>query len=221
MKRLEIKGQKLWMLTAVEPKHKDKHDRVHWEFLCDCGEVKVSIPSDVRNGRVKSCGCLLKEWAREMGKANKGKIGRQTHGKSKTREYAAWLAMRDRCYNSSLPGYKNHGGRGIKVCDKWNNSFEEFLKDMGEKPSKFHSMDRIDNDGNYEPGNCRWATRITQNRNTRSVVYVEYNGMNKCLSEWCNYFGIHTSSLTQMAKKKGRVGAVEYYFEKYILTQNT
>jgi len=216
MKRLEIAGQKFWILKAVGAVFKDEHGRILWKFSCECGGYKIAIPNDVRNGRVKSCGCMAKENARRMGKANKGKTNRLTHGKSKTAEYRAWTAMKDRCYNKKNPGYINYGWRGIKICDVWINDFEQFYKDMGPRPSKNHSIDRILNGGSYNPRNCRWATRTTQNRNTRKVIYVEHNGLKKCLSEWAEYFGIHSSSLSQMAKKEGYLGAVEYYWKKYI-----
>ncbi len=127
-------------------------------FLCFCGNEFITIAADVRSGRTKSCGC----W-----KTSCVKINCKTHGKSKTPEHRAWLEMKRRCYNSNRPGWQNYGGRGIRVCDQWLNSFQQFLKDLGPKPDPTYSLDRINNDGNYEPGNCRWANKQTQARNQR------------------------------------------------------
>jgi len=98
--------------------------------------------------------------------------------------------MISRCLNKKDSGYKNYGGRGIKVCDRWLNSFEEFLSDMGHAPSPKHSIDRIENDGNYEPGNCRWATWKAQSRNKRSNRFLMINGEAKCIAEWAEIYGI-------------------------------
>lgn len=118
---------------------------------------------DLASGNTKSCGCLRRETTSLVGLAKK------THGMRDTPEYGVWANMKDRCYNPSSEDYKNYGGRGIKVCERWLNSFENFYEDMGEKPwSKLlYSLDRINNDGNYEPSNCRWATVKQQVNNRR------------------------------------------------------
>lgn len=126
-----------------------------YRCLCECGAKKDAAGYSLRAGKVRSCGCLQRE-------------SRVHHGASYTVEYQAWRGMKRRCYNPSSPGYDSWGGRGIAVCDRWKNSFESFLADMGERPGEGYSLDRIDVDGNYEPGNCRWATAATQSRNKRS-----------------------------------------------------
>jgi len=105
-------------------------------------------------------------------------------------EFASWLAMRQRCSNSNTVGWNNYGGRGIKVCHRWQNSFAAFLKDMGPKPSAKHSIDRKDHDGNYEPDNCRWATKHEQARNCRSNRYVTFRGETLCVSAWAERTGL-------------------------------
>lgn len=132
-----------------------------WKHLFKCGYCStefVAIGADVTSGRTKSCGCHNKAVA-------KARFLR--HGKTKTVEHRAWQEMKRRCYHTGRPGYQNYGGRGIKVCDSWVNSFENFLRDMGPKPHASYSLDRIDNDKDYCPDNCRWADRQTQSRNQR------------------------------------------------------
>jgi hypothetical protein len=130
-----------------------------WDCACDCGTNKTVRGYLLRTGQTKSCGCIGRE-----------RIGalRRTHGLRGTAEYRTWAMMRVRCHNERNPAYKWYGGRGIRICDRWS-SFESFLADMGPRPSLKHSLDRIDSDGDYEPGNCRWADTKTQGRNRRGI----------------------------------------------------
>lgn len=130
-----------------------------WLCRCECGKERIAVAGDLNSGHTQSCGCLQRE--RTSGAATK-------HGFSGGRlpEYVLWLGMRRRCDNPSHVGYKNYGARGIQVCERWND-FTLFLADVGRRPTPQHTLDRINNDGNYEPGNVRWATRIEQAANSR------------------------------------------------------
>lgn len=136
----------------------------YWDCLCDCGKVKRIAQISLVKKITKSCGCLKK--------SNRWHI---THGKTGIPEYAAWSGMIQRCSNPKNNRYSRYGGRGISYCERWSK-FENFLEDMGPKPSPTHSIDRINNNGNYEPGNCRWATASEQSLNTSRNKRVLMNG---------------------------------------------
>ena len=118
-------------------------------------------------------------------------------GVRNTPEYDAWNNMKGRCYRSSQKCYKNYGGRGIEVCDRWRDSFMNFYADMGPRPSSTHMLDRIDNNGNYCPENCRWTTRKEQNDNRRTTVWIVYKGERKTLTEWSSLLGIRYGRMFQ------------------------
>lgn len=137
----------------------------YWDTRCDCGNTKVAKGALLVQGQTRSCGCLASETTAARNKAN------IKHGASYTSEYRTWCGMKDRCMNPKNPKFAIYGGRGIKVCDRWLHSFEAFLADMGRKSSADLSLDRYPNgDGNYEPGNCRWATDSQQNSNRRTYT---------------------------------------------------
>lgn len=120
---------------------------------------------------------------------------RLKHGKRHTPEYACWRGMKGRCYLPSNKTYHNYGGRGIKVCDRWLNSFQAFFGDLGERPSPQHSIERIDTNGNYEPGNCRWATAKEQGENRRDTRWLTYDGKSLCMADWANLTGIPVGTI--------------------------
>lgn len=139
------------------------HKPVRWRCRCDCGNEKIVVAGELTRGRVRSCGCLQRE---TLARANRkhGHVG-SGHG---TPEWNAWSCMRKRCTNPRHKFYRLYGGRGITICERWKD-FMTFFADMGRRPSPRHSLDRIDNDGNYEPSNCRWATKAEQVRNSRAA----------------------------------------------------
>ncbi len=148
------------------------------KFKCVCGKEFIDRIDKIAGGGSKGCGC------RRGGITHRCTIG------NKTDEYKIWCKIKDRCKNKNDMRY---GGRGIAICDRWLNSFENFLEDMDKRPSTLHSIERIDNNGNYEPSNCRWATKKEQARNRRSNVFITYNNETLCINEWAE-----RSSINQM-----------------------
>ena len=155
---IDLKGQRFGRLLVLA-EHGSPKGAAYWLCVCDCGKQHVARGTELRNGQIKSCGCFR---ASCCPPPRHGEAWSKTA--SGTPEYKAWMNMKGRC---ASPRAKWHGARGITVCDRWLHSYENFLADMGRKPASEYSIDRIDNDGNYEPGNCRWATKAEQSRNQR------------------------------------------------------
>lgn len=135
--------------------------------ICDCGKEITVRAGDAKSGNTSSCGCLRVENTTAM---------RTTHGMTNSDEYKNWSDMKKRCSSKKSKRYARYGGRGISVCDRWANDFMAFYEDMGPRPSKGHEIDRINNDGNYEPGNCRWATKSENMMNTGRAMIIDYKG---------------------------------------------
>lgn len=158
-RRLDLTGQKFGEWIVLEKGDVGPNGAIYWKCKCSCGTEKLVQAGGLRNGHSISCG-----------------HDRTIHGYSLTPTGAAWYGMRQRCYNHDDKNYPSYGGRGIKVCERWLERFENFLADMGPSPGKGMSIDRIDVHGNYEPKNCRWATRSEQQRNRRNNPKVDYKG---------------------------------------------
>lgn len=184
-----------------------------WFCRCDCGVEKSVQFSHLTSGCTRSCGCLAKE--------NNVKRSR-THGHSLvgklSRTYRTYMAMKTRCYNIKAPNFPKYGGRGIKVCERWQNSFENFLADMGERPEGT-SIDRINVDGDYEPGNCRWASAKQQQRNRTITVFLTINGETLSLAEWTERSG--TPDYTIRARLSRNWSHERAVFEPLPKTENT
>jgi hypothetical protein len=188
-KFVDLTGQIFSRLTVLCKSQKDEYGHITWECLCSCGNRIIARASELKQEHTKSCGCLNTEMAIEWGK-------RQfVHGGSGTAEYNVWKAMLQRCLDPNCNAYENYGGRSIGVCEQWINSFETFLSDVGKRPSPQHTIDRIDNDGNYEPSNVRWATRKDQARNRRSNRILELDGEKKTVAEWAEQYGLNSNTV--------------------------
>ena len=173
-KRIDITGQVFGRLTAVRPT-RDANGYYAWYCDCDCGGNRITQVGYLRDGLVLSCGCLRSEYSRingQMSSSVKTIHGHNTSVFGASPTYRSWGSMKSRCMNPRAHGYKYYGGRGIKVCERWLHSFKNFLADMGERPDGL-TLDRYpDNDGNYEPGNCRWATWKQQAANRRNTLIL-------------------------------------------------
>lgn len=167
--------------------------RPQWMCRCECGNTKLVLGNHLKNGNVTSCGCLARERSSLRLKEQATK-----HGAYKTQTYKSWARMKTRCENPNYTSYANYGGRGIKVCERWQQ-FENFLEDMGEQPEG-HSLDRIDVDGDYTPENCRWATREQQDRNRRNNVNITVGDKTMCLADWAKELGVKDATLRSRYK---------------------
>ena len=167
------------------------HGQQSYLCACDCGNKLVVTGQRLRNGQSKSCGCLSRKLTQ---------IRNKRHGLAGTSIYRIWAKIKMRCRNINDPSYKNYGGRGINMCDEWFNSFEQFYKDVGDKPEGL-SLDRIDNNKGYFKENCRWATKAEQSKNRRNTIFLEYNNKVMCLKDWARELNKPYSSMKMYFKK--------------------
>lgn len=181
----DLTGRQFGRLRVVELSHYDVGS--HWHCYCSCGTTITVKLGNLQSGNTTSCGCFRKELFRSL---------RTTHGRYRTPEHVSWMLMKGRCLNPNSDNFSNYGGRGIRVCDRWLSS-TNFLNDMGEKPTPNHSIERINNNGHYEPGNCRWATNTDQVRNRRVTIIITYRGVAKPLAVWADIFGISYKSISR------------------------
>jgi hypothetical protein len=188
--RPDLVGQTFGRLVVKESVRKHG-GKPAWLCGCECGGSKIVTTALLRAGITRSCGCLFVDAVR----ASNTRHGMSRTTAPKAPEYRIWSLAIQRCHNPHHPPFKNYGGRGITVCDRWRASFEAFYADMGPRPSPAYSLDRIDNDKGYCPENCRWATRTEQARNSRKARLLTWNGETRCVSEWAAITGIRSNTI--------------------------
>lgn len=205
----DLVGRRYGRLVVIS-RAPNKGRRTAWNCRCDCGSVAVVGSGELHAGDVGSCGCLRRELARNC------KVG-YIHGGHGTTEHKIWDGIKQRCLNPRAPAYRHYGGRGITICDRWL-SFENFLADMGKRPSKDHSINRVDNNGPYSPENCIWATWLEQNNNHSKNRWLEHDGLKMTMAQWARRLGINYKTfkwyiyvgqtLQQVIERKGLSGRV-------------
>ena len=189
---IDLSGQQFGRLRVIG-RTTNQRRLVQWNCLCDCGAEAVASTKKLRNGRKQSCGCL---WLDAITEA-KTKHGHSS-GRTVSSELRTWMALRGRCNNPRNRAFQNYGGRGIRVCERWND-FSMFLADMGPRP-KGTSIDRIDNARGYEPGNCRWALPAQQCRNRRNNIFVLFDGRQMCVTDAARLAGLKRQTVLHRVK---------------------
>ncbi len=193
--REDLSGRVFGRLSVVSEAERSESGLRHWICVCQCGNKATISHRSLKSGNSRSCGCLRKE-------TTSGRL--TTHGQScrgeKTRIYKIWSGMIARCSIESATGYQNYGGRGIRVCDRWND-FQRFYEDMGEPPSPKHSIDRVDVNGDYSKENCRWSTVECQASNKRNNRYIEHGGKRMTVTAWAKSLGIALATLLEALEK--------------------
>jgi hypothetical protein len=191
-----LSGKRFGRLLVIERSENSRHGSARWKCICDCGKETTVSGSALRSGSTLSCGCMLKE------NRDRFKKERLKHGKSKDKLFGVWNDMIRRCRDKGSDDYKNYGGRGIIVCDRWKNNFANFLEDMGNRPDGF-TIDRVDTNGNYCPENCIWASRLKQNRNARtSKRWHIYGKTFESCKQAGEYFGVNHVTIIRWCRSK-------------------
>ena len=196
MKKLDVTGEKYGRLTAIEPLQKLGKKTV-WVFVCACGVVKSLQLEKVRDGRVSSCGCLRKELTAARSITHGNSVGRK-----QSRELKSYNHAKSRCCNPNDEKFPRYGGRGITMREPWLNDAERFISDMGPCPPG-HTLDRLEPNGHYEPGNCRWATSHQQARTRTDNVFVEFHGQKIILKDYASLTGLNYKTLHARMKYRG------------------
>lgn len=200
---MDLTGQRYGRLTVLQ-RDGHIHGKTAWICRCDCGKIVRKDANAMRQGYSLSCGCMRRELAA---------IRHTTHDHCGTRLYNIYHDMKARCYRKTCPKYSTYGARGIKICDEWLNDFTTFYDWAIANGYKENlTIDRIDNNGNYEPGNCRWVTNKVQSLNRRSNHILECQGQKKTISEWCEITGLSYSTIS------ARVGKLQWSAEKALTT---
>ena len=185
----DLSGQQFHYWTVLDRAGSTLAKKATWNCICQCGTTRIVVGSDLKKGASKSCGCHQKEVASSI----------CVHGMADTQEYSIWCAMKARCQNSKVSNYHNYGGRGISVCERWE-TFENFYADMGDCGGL--TIERIDTNGDYEPSNCRWATRKEQGNNKRNNRLLSFDGLTLTVQQWADRIGIGEATI----RKRLRLG---------------
>lgn len=204
---ISLVGKTFGRLTVLSRGGYGKGKDIRWVCSCTCGKTKEISGISLREGRSKSCGCLRIElMSTALGQC------------CKTPEYVVWNAIKGRCYNKNNKDYKDYGGRGIKVCDRWLECFENFFNDMGKRQDSSYSLDRFpDNNGDYTPENCKWSNSLEQSHNRRNTKRFEYEGSSRLLVDWVLEFGVSYQSAHHYLKAHTFEDTVNHYKTKKIL----
>jgi hypothetical protein len=181
---IDLSDQRFGRLRVISRAGKNKHNQLLWNCECDCGQKCVCLGFVMRRGETQSCGCLHREITSTIN---------ASHGMAGTPIYAIYRSMMQRCYDKNSQAYNRYGGRGINVCDQWQQ-FEGFYDAMGDKP-KDMSLDRIDNNGDYSPENVKWANAKTQANNRKSNVVLEHNGKKQTMQQWSDELGLKVGTV--------------------------
>lgn len=198
----DMTGQTFGRLTVKAFRGTNKRRCALWECSCSCGHIVVVSSESLRKGNTKSCGCLHKDYVlRYMYKHGET-------GLTKTPEYKAWSSIMERCTNPLHKSWVSYGGRGIRIAPAWRISYLDFLKAVGRRPGRGYSIERIDNDGDYTPENCRWATAKEQGNNRRTNRWLDFNGCRKTVAQWCEELGLVRSTVTSRLRAGWAVGDI-------------
>lgn len=187
----DLSGQRFGKLLVLGFSHKRDSTRFYWKCRCDCGKEVIKRADALRSGKTISCGCI----------SNLLRTKASTkHGKHKDRVYNIYKGIKQRCYNKNNAAFPHYGGRGILMCDRWKDSFENFYSDMGDPPTDKHQIDRINNEDVYSPENCHWTTADVQSKNKRNTRLITYQGKTQCLKDWSKELGINYLTLCYRIK---------------------
>lgn len=190
---IDMTGMRYGSAIAVEIVGPSKRSGLVWKLLCDCGSTFAAAGGEVRRGSVTCCSACAIERKR---------AAKTTHGLTNSPEYRNWCAMKARCLNPNVRAFANYGARGVSVCERWRDSFDAFLADMGPRPTPQHTVDRWpNNSGDYEPDNCRWATRGTQANNKRNNHLISIDGVTQTLAEWSRVAGMTESGMRRRLRR--------------------
>lgn len=190
-KPIDISGQRFGRLTVSEMTDQRRKSSVMWRCLCDCGNIVIAASGDLRTGHTRSCGCLKLEIL-------KARVTK--HGASGTRLYMIWQEMIARCHRQENVSFKFYGARGISVCDEWKTSFEAFAADMGDRPLGC-SLERKNNNLNYNKENCKWATHTDQMNNRRGNIIISFDGQEMTMAQFARFIGFPYAKVRSAIKR--------------------